>query len=216
MIANPTCQRIALVLMLCASQSACSLLFPTEAGESLSHYDTDAPLQAAPAPEFQLTDIDGNEVALQDLVGEKPVVLQLGSYSCPVFRYRRFDIQKLQRDFADRVAFVVVYTQEAHPVDAINPYADRIWNPVINKVAGVNVPEHTSAEQRRAQASQAFELMELDSRFLVDNMDNSVWRRYGAAPSAAYVIDLQGDIRLRQPWVYPREIRKTLNKILAE
>lgn len=216
MIANPTCQRIALVLMLCASQSACSLLFPTEAGESLSHYDTEAPLQAAPAPEFQLTDIDGNEVALQDLVGEKPVVLQLGSYSCPVFRYRRFDIQKLQRDFADRVAFVVVYTQEAHPVDAINPYADRIWNPVINKVAGVNVPEHTSAEQRRAQASQAFELMELDSRFLVDNMDNSVWRRYGAAPSAAYVIDLQGDIRLRQPWVYPREIRKTLNKILAE
>jgi len=202
--------------MLCASQSACSLLFPTEAGESLSHYDTEAPLQAAPAPEFQLTDIDGNEVALQDLVGEKPVVLQLGSYSCPVFRYRRFDIQKLQRDFADRVAFVVVYTQEAHPVDAINPYADRIWNPVINKVAGVNVPEHTSAEQRRAQASQAFELMELDSRFLVDNMDNSVWRRYGAAPSAAYVIDLQGDIRLRQPWVYPREIRKTLNKILAE
>ena len=58
--------------------------------------------------------------------------------------------------------------------------------------------------------------MELDSRFLVDDMDNSVWRRYGAAPSAAYVIDLRGVIRLRQPWVNPGEIRKTLNEILAE
>jgi len=216
MIAKPACQRIAIVMLLCASQSACSLMFPTEAGESLSHYDAAAPLQAAPAPDFQLTDIDGNAVALQDLVGERPLVLQLGSYSCPVFRYRRFDVQELQREFAGRVDFVVVYTQEAHPIDAINPYADRIWNPMINKVAGVNVTEHTSAEQRRAQASQAFELMELDSRFLVDSMDNSVWRRYGAAPSAAYVIDLQGVVRLRQPWVYPKEIRKILNEILAE
>jgi hypothetical protein len=216
MIANPTLQRIALLLALCASQSACSLLFPTEAGESLAHYDAAAPLEAALAPDFQLTDIDGHDVALQDLVGRKPVVLQLGSYSCPVFRYRRFDIQKLQREFAGRVEFVVIYTQEAHPIDAINPYADRIWNPVINKVAGVNVPEHTSAEQRATQASQAFESMELDSRFLVDDMENSVWRRYGAAPSAAYVIDLQGIVRLRQPWVHPGEIRETLIEILAE
>lgn len=216
MIANPASQRIALVLTLCASQSACSLLFPTEAGESLAHYDAAAPSEAAPAPEFQLTDIDGNDVALQDLLGKKPLVLQLGSYSCPVFRYRRFDIQKLQREFGGRVEFVVIYTQEAHPIDAINPYADRIWNPVINKVAGVNVPEHTSAGQRRAQASQAFESMELDSRFLVDKMNNSVWRRYGAAPSAAYVIDLQGVVRLRQAWVEPKGIRETLLEILAE
>lgn len=216
MITNSTRLRIVLVLMLVAGQSACSLLFPTEAGESLSHYDATAPVESAPAPDFELLDLDGNTVALHDLVGERPVVVQLGSYSCPVFRYRRFDVQELQRDFTGRVDFVIVYTQEAHPVDAISPYADRIWNPMINKVAGVNEPEHKSAEQRRLQASRAFELMEIDSRFLVDKMDNSVWQRYGAAPSAAYVLDLQGIIRLRQAWVYPKEIRKTLNEILAE
>ena len=208
--------RLAFVVTLLLSQTACSLLFPTEAGESLSHYDGSAPQQAEPAPGFTLYDIDGNQVMLADLVGKKPLVVQLGSYSCPVFRYRRFDMQELQREFVDRVDFVVVYTQEAHPVDAINPYEDRIWNPVINKVAGVNVAEHKTAEERQRQASMAFDAMELDSRFLVDSMDNSVWRQYGAAPSAAYVIDVHGIIRLRQPWVYPREIRKVLLELLSE
>ena len=208
--------RIALIILVAATQSACSLLFPTEAGESLSHYDSMAPVQSEPAPDFELTDIDGNSVRLADLVGEKPLVIQLGSYSCPVFRYRRFDVQELQRDYTGRVDFVVVYTQEAHPYDAINPYEDRVWNPVINKVAGVNVPEHKSAEERRHQASLAHEAMELRSRFLVDAMDNRVWKQYGAAPSAAYVVDVHGIIRLRQPWVNPAEIRKTLDTLLSE
>ncbi|MDH3749054.1 MAG: redoxin domain-containing protein [Gammaproteobacteria bacterium] len=212
----PVRQRLILLLILCASQSACSLLFPTEAGESLSHFDATAPAEAAPAPDFRLTDIDGNTVALHDLVGEKPVVVQLGSYSCPVFRYRRFDMQELQREFVGRVDFVVIYTQEAHPVDSINPYVDRVWNPWINKIAGVNVPAHASEEQRRGQASATFDLVDLDSRFLVDGMDNAVWQQYGAAPSAAYVLDLRGNIYMRQPWVYPREIREALNEILAE
>ena len=208
--------RFVLILLICATQPACSLLFPTEAGESLAHYDATAPRESELAPEFTLTDIDGNVVQLADLVGDKPVVIQLGSYSCPVFRYRRFDVQALQRDYAGRVDFVVVYTQEAHPVDAINPYEDRVWNPVINKVVGVNVEEHKSAEDRQRQASLAFEAMELQSRFLVDAMDNSVWQQYGAAPSAAYVVDVHGIIRLRQPWVEPRETREVLDTLLAE
>lgn len=208
--------RIVLLASVCASQPGCSLLFPTEAGESLSHFDVTAPVVDSPAPDFLVTDIDGNQVTLTDVVGEKPVVVQLGSYSCPVFRYRRFDMQKLQREFADRVDFVVVYTQEAHPYDAINPYEDRIWNPLINKAVGVNVPEHKTLEERRLQAAATYEAVDLNSRFLVDNMDNAVWRHYGAAPSAAYVLDRDSTIRLRQAWVNPREIGEVLNDLLAE
>ena len=110
---------------------------------------------------------------------------------------------------------MVVYTQEAHPFDAINPYEDRVWNPLINKVFGVNVAEHKTLEERRLQATATHQAVELDSRFLVDSMDNAVWRQYGAAPSAAYVLDKNGTVRLRQPWVDPREIRKVLNDLLA-
>lgn len=61
---------------------------------------------------------------LSAIIGEQPVVLQLGSHSCPVYRYRRFDIFALQREYADRADFVVVYTQEAHPVRSDSPYRD--------------------------------------------------------------------------------------------
>ena len=208
--------RIVLVASLILPASGCSLMFPTEAGESLVHFDSTAPSEDAPAPAFLLTDIDGNAVALADLVGERPVVLQLGSYSCPVFRYRRFDVQKLQRDYAGRVDFVVVYTQEAHPADADNPYTNEVWNPFINRAAGVNVAEHATLEARREQAATTYELVELESRFLVDDMDNAVWQRYGRAPSPAYVLDLDGNIVLRQPWVYPKEIRTALDELLGQ
>ncbi len=208
--------RIAFLLLAASLSSGCSLLFPTEAGESLSHFDSAAPAASAAAPDFELTDLDGNPVALDDLVGDRPVVLQLGSLSCPVFRYRRFDMQKLQRDFAGRVDFVVVYTQEAHPADDDNPYTHEVWNPFINRVAGVNVPLHRSLEERRARAIETRERVELDSLFLVDSMDNTVWQRYGAAPSPAYVLDLDGRIVLRQPWVYPKEIRAALERLLGD
>ena len=212
----PTFLRITLLASIWASQSACSLLFPTEAGESLAHFATAAPAEAAPAPDFELTDIDGNTVTLGELIGDKPVVVQLGSYSCPVFRYRRFYMQELQREFAGRVDFVVVYTQEAHPYDAINPYEDRVWNPLINKAFGVNVAEHKTLEERRQRATATFAAVELDSRFLVDSMDNAVWEQYGAAPSPAFVLDRDGTIRLRQAWVNPREISAVLSELLAE
>ena len=208
--------RMLLLALVVSLTSGCSLLFPTEAGESLSHYDSTAPVAFEPAPDFELTDLDGNPVELGDLVGERPVVLQLGSLSCPVFRYRRFDVQKLQRDFAGKVDFVVVYTQEAHPADDNNPYTNEVWNPFINKVAGVNVPLHRSMAERREQAAETYDRVELDSLFLVDSMDNAVWQRYGAAPSPAYVLDLEGNIVLRQAWVYPKEIRATLERLLAE
>ncbi|MEO1203696.1 MAG: deiodinase-like protein [Pseudomonadota bacterium] len=208
--------RMLSLFLLANLASGCSLLFPTEAGESLSHYDSTAPAAFEPAPDFKLSDLDGNPVELADLVGKRPVVLQLGSLSCPVFRYRRFDVQKLQRDFAGEVDFVVVYTQEAHPADDHNPYTDEVWNPFINKVAGINVPLHRTLDQRRDQAARAYEHVELDSLFLVDSMDNVVWQRYGAAPSPAYVLDVDGNIVLRQAWVNPKDIRVVLEGLLNE
>ena len=211
-----TVRRIAVTISLCLILPGCSLLFPVEAGDSLSHYAETAPAEADLAPDFTLAGLDGEEVSLGDLVGDKPVVLQLGSYSCPVFRYRRYDMQELQQEFAGRVEFVVVYTQEAHPYDANNPYTDKVWNPLINKVVGINVAKHLSLEQRRNQAVVAYDLVNLESLFVVDDMDNSVWQQYGAAPSAAYVIDLDGRVYLRQPWVNPSEIRDKVIELLDQ
>jgi hypothetical protein len=115
--------------------SGCSRLFPREAGPNLTHFEHEAPALGSAAPAITLSDLDGNLVELNSLLGEKPVVVQLGSYTCPVFRYRRFDMQPLRSRFQDQVDFLVLYTTEAHPVGSFSPYVDREWVPWHNRIS---------------------------------------------------------------------------------
>ena len=194
------------------------MLFPTEAGESLSHYGGASPEVGKRAPEFRLQDLDGSHVTLNDILGDRPVVIQLGSYTCPVFRYRRFSMRPLRTEYADRVIFLVLYTQEAHPVDRSSPYrpGESPWVPRANRIAGIDVGAHTSLEARVEQARRSKAAMQSNARFLVDDFDNSAWHDYGRAPSAAYVLDSDGRVRLSQPWVEPEGIRAALDVLLDE
>ncbi|MBA3564548.1 MAG: redoxin domain-containing protein, partial [Gammaproteobacteria bacterium] len=118
--------------------SGCTSLFPTEPGESLAHFPMQAPQEGEKAPDFQLRDLSGATMRLTELIDDRPIVLQLGSHTCPVYRYRRFGMRELQAEFADRVHLLVVYTLEAHPTGAPSPYSNKEWRPLINRMTGVD------------------------------------------------------------------------------
>ena len=196
--------------------TGCSRLFPREAGPHLGHFEQEAPAIGTLAPNVMLSDIDGNPVALDTLLGNKPVVVQLGSYTCPVFRYRRFDMQPLRTRYQDDVEFVVLYTTEAHPVGSDSPYVDREWVPWHNRLTRVRTRESVSLDERRSQAQFALKQMHSNARFLVDSMNNSGWQAYGRAPSAAFLIDKQGIVRFRQVWVEPKRLEEEIINLLAQ
>ena len=60
--------------------------FAMEADE-LTRWLADGPQLGQPAPDFALLDLDGNTLRLSDLRGG-PVVLEFGSYTCPIFSDR--------------------------------------------------------------------------------------------------------------------------------
>ncbi|MBA3562590.1 MAG: hypothetical protein H0W33_00985 [Gammaproteobacteria bacterium] len=68
--------------------------------------------------------------------------------------------------------------------------------------------------ERLAQAERSTQALEIDTRVVVDGMDDRVWRAYGTAPSAAFVINQHGLIALTQAWVNPDEIRDVLLELL--
>lgn len=206
--------RVGLGVLAAATLTGCATLFPVEAGEDLAQFDRRAPRVGQPAPELQARRLDGTTVQLSDLVGTRPVVLQLGSHSCPVYRYRRFDIGRLQREYGERVAFVVVYTVEAHPAGSKSPYRDGEWLTNINRLTGTRVRQPESLQARIAQAAWSTAKLERRDLVVVDALDNWTWQRYGSAPSAAFVIDVNGNIALRQPWVEPSGIRRVLDQLL--
>lgn len=201
------------MLLLAVSLGGC---FPHHAGPRLAHFDATAPVIGEPAPGFTLSGLDGRPVALEELIGERPIVLQFGSHSCPVYRYRRFSMADVYQDFAERVHFLLVYTVEAHPIGSKSPYAEGEWDPWWNRLTGVRVRQPPDQDSRREQARVSHERIQYRARMIVDTMDDVVWRRYGAASSPAFVIDREGNIAARQVWIEPKEIRQVLERLLAE
>ncbi len=193
--------------------SAC---FPHQPGPRLAHFETQAPAVGEPAPDFTLRDLDGNSVELAELIGERPIVLQFGSHSCPVYRYRRFSMSDLWEEFRGRVHFLLVYTLEAHPVGSKSPYDEGEWVTMWNRVTRVRVAQPESEEHRMQQAIFSHQRLELEPPMVVDALDNAVWEAYGAASSPAFVIDLEGKVALRQVWVAPDPIREVLLELLEE
>lgn len=189
--------------------------FPHQAGPRLAHFERIAPAPGAAAPRFALTDLEGAEVELDEFLGERPVVLQLGSHSCPVYRYRRFGMQKLIDEFDDRAHFLVVYTREAHPVGSKSPYAEGEWDPLWNRLTGVRVREPATLAERRELAAHSRRKLELSQIMLTDALDDAVWRAYGAASSPAFVLDPAGRVVLRQVWLEPQAIGRELRRLLA-
>lgn len=204
------------MVTLAIALSGCSHLFPQKAGPTLQHFAYEAPAIGTEAPNISVTTLDGSSIELHSLFGTRPVVLQLGSYTCPVFRYRRFDMQPLRQRYQDQIEFVVLYTVEAHPVGSNSPYVDREWDPWHNRLTRVRIKQADSLLQRQSQASFARQQMHSNARFLVDAMNDSGWQAYGRAPSAVFVIDSEGIIQFRQVWVEPRALEEQIKATLNE
>lgn len=202
-----------LAVVLAAAQS--TGCFPHQAGPRLARFAGAAPAPGAEVPDVVVHDAGGREVRLAEVIGRRPVVLQLGSRSCPVFRYRRFGMHELQREFAGRVDFLVLYTQEAHPVGSPSPYTDEEWDMWINRLTGVRLGATTTLDERRERAVDTVQRLELDAAVLVDGMDDAAWEAFGAAPSPAFVLDTDGRVVLRQVWVDPGELRQVLRSLVS-
>lgn len=194
--------------------SSCSTFFPHEVTENIAHFDAESPSVNEIAPDFVLKNTNGDNVELNSLFGDKPIVLQLGSYTCPVFRYRRWEMAELYQRYKDRVHFLLVYTIEAHPKGTKSPYFDKEHRTWWNVVAGVDVVQAANFEERRNQASTTVKTLNIPYPVVVDGMENKTWQSYGRAPSAAFVINREGKVVLKQPWVYPDGIARALNNLL--
>jgi hypothetical protein len=140
------------------------------------------------APDFELDALDGGTVRLSALRG-LPVVVEFGSYTCPIFASRVEAMEQLARDFPE-ARFLVVYTREAHP--------------------GELCPAHRSIADKRRAAARSRDEQAIRRRVLVDGLDGAVHRAYGSAPDCAYVIDATGRIVTRLGWNDVDVVRNTL------
>lgn len=157
------------------------------------------------APDFELMDLDKKKLSLKSLLG-KPVVVEFGSYTCPVFRRKVEGLAKLRSEYGDAVQWIMIYTLEAHPTDG--------WAISINTQSGIELPQHTSFEKRLECAKLCKEKLDLKLHVLVDGYENKVTDAYGGRPNRGFVIDAEGKVVSKQVWIEVDATRKALDSIL--
>ena len=99
------------------------------------------------APDFELPTADGkSKVKLSGLIGEKPVVLILGNYTCGPFRSLFTQIEDVKKRYGKEAEFLMVYVREAHPTDG--------WRMKSNDDAGVEIAQPLTDEERLGCGSE--------------------------------------------------------------
>ena len=173
------------------------------------------PKKGEVAPSFDALKVDGSPVRFPESTG-RPKLLVLGSYTCPIFRTNVAGIKAIHRDYGDKVDMYYLYTTEAHPVGSNSPYRDSEWVTRPNRTDGVLLEQPETLSERLVRARKANKDLDLPLQLLVDTMENTGWKLYGEAPSAAYLIAPDGRVALRQGWVNPAKLDKAIKRVLED
>ncbi|KAL9974883.1 hypothetical protein ACROYT_G011982 [Oculina patagonica] len=109
--------------------------------------------------------------------GSRPLVLNFGSSTCPVFMQMLKKYQQLTSEFLEVADFAVVYIEEAHPVDG--------WS-----FKGISdIPMHRTQNERCKAAQKMATSIDLSAcNVVVDSMLNAANIAYGAVPIRLYIV----------------------------
>jgi thiol-disulfide isomerase/thioredoxin len=140
-----------------------------------------------PAPDFQLKTQDGQRtIRLSETVGNKPVVLVFGNFTCGPFRSMYSEVDDIARRYQDQAVFLGVYVREAHPTDG--------WSMQSNEKVGVSVAQPKTLDERTAVARQCMLRLKPSIPWLVDDIDDATGNAYSGMPARLYVIDTAGKV----------------------
>lgn len=148
------------------------------------------PKVGEPAPEFAADTLDGRSARLSYFRGQ-PVVLETGSYSCPMYVGNIGAMDQLAQRYPE-VKFLVLYVREAHP--------------------GSKVSAHRSIEEKTGLARRTAEDRE-EREILIDDLEGSAHQAYGNLPDMMYLIGEDGVVLLREQWNDPEVVEEALRRL---
>lgn len=142
------------------------------------------------AIDFDAFGLDGEKVKLSDYFGTW-LVLETGSFSCPMYVGNIQKMNRLAKEFND-VRFLVLYVREAHP--------------------GSSVPPLKSIKEKLDHAKRLPGEENEQRTIIVDTLDGNAHKLYGSYPDAVYILNPQGTVVFRSDWAIPSEVQKVLSQ----
>jgi thiol-disulfide isomerase/thioredoxin len=139
------------------------------------------------APDFTLKSPDGSTThQLSKLIGDRPVVLVFGNFTCGPFRAFYPEANDLFERYKGEATFLMIYVREAHPLDG--------WKMESNAKAGVEAIQPKSLSERTAVCTQFCERLKPTMPVAVDDVNDAVGNAYSAMPARLYLIGTDGKV----------------------
>jgi hypothetical protein len=157
-----------------------------------NHYnflDFNGPKAGEKFLDFKAYNLENKEVKLSDFIG-KPVVLETGSVTCPMYSKNTSEMQRLLENYPD-VQFILLYVREAHP--------------------GSDTTYHHSLEEKIEQAKRLHDEYHENRLILVDDLHGSAHQLYGGFPNMVYVFNSEGTVIFRGDWNKPKALKDVLS-----
>jgi Flp pilus assembly protein TadD len=145
-----------------------------------------SPLVGRSAPDVTLVRAGGGTLRLSSLRG-RPILLVLGSYTCPQLRHGAAHVNQLHARYGERVLFLMAYIREAHP-------EGESWSSTVNEREGVSLPAARTEAERDDHAALCRRALDIPYEVLADRLDGEAEAAFEAFPSRAFVIDPLGTV----------------------
>ncbi|MFN3227704.1 MAG: deiodinase-like protein [Hyphomicrobiales bacterium] len=139
-----------------------------------------------------LRTLTGDAVQLSAYINDKPLVLETGSMTCPMYAQSVPPMMKLIDKYPS-LDHLLMYVREAHP--------------------GELQPQHRTDEEKIAAAKKTKRRYRDGRTILVDDVHGSAHRYYGTMPNSIFVIDTDGTILFRSIWNNALDMDEVLKSI---
>jgi hypothetical protein len=174
--------------------------------------DSDQPPSAAaqkspdvgsPVPNVKIAELNDRAFIPTNYKGHV-LVLEFGSLSCPVFRDHVQEMEKLRAAEGPRAFFLLVYTREAFPTGDKDVQR--------NKDQDISVSDAKTLEERKTQAAETQQKLQIAMPVAIDSMDDAVSNAFGTFPNGAVVIGKDGNIAALEHWTNPESLRRAIDQ----
>lgn len=141
--------------------------------------------------DFEALTLEGERVLLSDYL-DKPLVLDTGSITCPMYANAKIGMLELKEQYPN-INFLLLYVREAHPG---------------GRTMGI-----TSITEKLENAKSACSLHHETREILVDSLDGKAHLLYGGMPNMTYFIDTNGIVKFRANWTNVEALKTVLNNM---
>lgn len=174
--------------------------FPAVSIGAAVRFGTNEVRVGAPAPDFELPDLQGRQVAVTQYQGKFHVVVMFGNLTCGAtvtqLRAGKPTIRSLYTRYRKKeFEFLLIYSRETHP--------------------GEYVPQPTSIEERRSNALRLQKDEKVNFPILLDSIDNRVRNLYHGWSNGIFVVNKEGLLVFKAAWTYGPEVARVLNDLSA-